>query len=174
MSFPLVDGMYQARMVSTHSNAKSSTRKNIMFKRLLVPVDGSKASLAAIEKASAIAKAFQSEVALICVIDVYAYSGIGTDLAYGQAEYISAATEEAHVSVRRAQEVFEACGITTHASVVEGPTVAKSILQKAQSFEADLIVMGSHGRKGLEKLVLGSVASQVLADTHLPVLIVRE
>ena len=55
-----------------------------------------------------------------------------------------------------------------------GQAVYKSILEAAKTAGADLIVMGSHGRKGLEKLVLGSVAAQVLSHTHLPVMIVRE
>ncbi|MDP3169424.1 MAG: universal stress protein, partial [Polaromonas sp.] len=50
----------------------------------------------------------------------------------------------------------------------------RGILETAGSVGADLIVMGSHGRRGLEKLVLGSVAAQVLAHAHLPILIVRD
>jgi len=48
------------------------------------------------------------------------------------------------------------------------------VVQSAKSIGADLIVMGSHGRSGLEKLVLGSVTQAVLSHTHLPVLVVRD
>lgn len=145
-----------------------------MFKHILVPVDGSDTAKAAVEKAAAIASAFKSEVTLFCVIDSYAFTGVGTDLAYGQAEYLSAATAEANLAMSEAKAMFEAHGVTAATAVVEGQSVYKTILETAQSCAADLIVMGSHGRKGLEKLVLGSVTAQVLSHTRLPVLVVRE
>lgn len=145
-----------------------------MFKHILVPVDGSPPSSQSIEKAIAMAQAFKSAVTLIYVIDAYAFTGVGVDFAYGQAQYLSAATAEAHVSIKTAKEAFEACGIAVTTSIVEGPAVYKGILEAAESIGADLIVMGSHGRKGLEKLVLGSVAAQVLSHARMPVLIVRE
>ena len=59
-------------------------------------------------------------------------------------------------------------------SVIEAHTAWRGVVQAAESMQADLIVMGSHGRSGLEKLVLGSVAQAVLAHTRLPVLVVRD
>ncbi|MDO9360227.1 MAG: universal stress protein [Polaromonas sp.] len=145
-----------------------------MFKNILVPVDGSATASQAIEKAAAIAQAFQSKVSLVYVIDPYAFTGVGTDFAYGQSEYLAAATAEGNEAIASARLMFENKGIPVTTSVVEGHAVYKGILETAGSTNADLIVMGSHGRKGLEKLVLGSVASQVLSNAHLPVLIVRE
>ncbi|RYX97786.1 MAG: universal stress protein [Comamonadaceae bacterium] len=145
-----------------------------MFKNILVPVDGSSTAHQAIEKAVAMAQAFQGNVALVYVIDPYAFTGVGTDFAYGQAEYLAAATAEGNDAIASARQVFASKGIPVTSSVVEGHAVYKGILDTATSTGADLIVMGSHGRKGLEKLVLGSVASQVLSNAHLPVLIVRE
>jgi nucleotide-binding universal stress UspA family protein len=145
-----------------------------MFKHILVPLDGSPTSEAAIAKVIAIAKAFSSNVTLLSVIDIYAFAGLGIDVASGQTDYLSAATAEAKLAVHSALRLCEAEGVAATPSVVEGQGVYKSILAAAEATGADLIVMGSHGRKGLEKLVLGSVASQVLAHAHLPVLIVRE
>ena len=145
-----------------------------MFKSILVPVDGSTISNQVTEKAAAIARAFESKVTLICVIDIYAFAGLGMDAAYGQAEYMTAATNEANLAVAQAKQFFDAAGITVTTSVVEGQVVYKTILEAAASVDADLIVMGSHGRKGLEKLVLGSVAAQILSHGRLPVMIVRE
>ena len=65
-------------------------------------------------------------------------------------------------------------GIDAHGSVIEGRSIYQSILAAAESVNADLVVMGSHGRRGLQKLVLGSVTAQVLAHAHLPVLVVRD
>ncbi len=145
-----------------------------MFKHILVPVDGSSTANQALEKAAAIAHAFKSAVTVICVIDIYAFAGLGGDVAYGQAEYLEAATAEAHSAINNAKLFFETSGLAVTATVLEGQVIYKSILEAADSAQADLIVMGSHGRKGLEKLVLGSVAGQVLSHTHLPVMIVRE
>lgn len=145
-----------------------------MFKHLLVPVDGSAAARKAVEKAIAIAKAFKSAVTVIYVIDPYAFTGVGTDFSYGQAEYLSAANAEANEALAAARQACEAQGIAVTGSVVEGHAVYRGILETAESVNADLVVMGSHGRHGLEKLVLGSVTAQVLSHTQLPVLVVRE
>ncbi|MGH8830491.1 MAG: universal stress protein [Polaromonas sp.] len=145
-----------------------------MFKHLLVPVDGSSTAGKAIGTAIAIAEAFKSAVTVIYVIDPYAFSGVGTDFSYGQAEYLGAATAEANEAIKAAKQAFEDHGISVTASIVEGHAIYRGILETAESLNADLVVMGSHGRRGLEKLVLGSVTAQVLSHAHLPVLVVRE
>ena len=145
-----------------------------MFNHILVPVDGSTTSNQSIEKTIALAQAFKSSVTLVCVVDLYAFAGLGVDAAYGQVEYLAAAKEEAELAIDTATAQFEASAVPVTAMVVEGQVIYKSILEAAQAANADLIVMGSHGRKGLEKLVLGSVAAQILSHTRLPVMIVRE
>ena len=143
-----------------------------MFKHILVPVDGSPTARQAIDKAVAIAMAFQSAVTVIDVIDPYAFSGVGADFACGQAEYLSAATAQADQAISAARQVFEANGLAVQGCVVEGHSVYQAILDAAESINADLIVMGSHGCRGLERLVLGSVTAQVLSHAHLSVLVV--
>ena len=64
-------------------------------------------------------------------------------------------------------------GVALQTATVESHAVWRGILQAADSGDADLIVMGSHGRSGIEKLVLGSVAHKVVTNTRLPVLLVR-
>ena len=145
-----------------------------MFSHILVPVDGSSTSRNAIQKALSLAEAFKSSVTVIYVIDPYAFTGVGTDFSYGQAEYLFAATAEADLAINAARKVFEERGITVKSSVVEGHAVYRGILKTAEAINADLVVMGSHGRRGLEKLVLGSVTAQVLSHAHLSVLVVRE
>jgi nucleotide-binding universal stress UspA family protein len=145
-----------------------------MFKHILVPVDGSSTARQAIGKAIAMAEAFKSAVTVVYVIDPYAFTGVGTDFAYGQAEYLSAAAAEAEEAIKAAKQAFEARGISVTGSVVEGHSIYRGILDAATSVNADLVVMGSHGRRGLERLVLGSVTAQVLSHAHLSVLVVRE
>lgn len=145
-----------------------------MFKHILVPVDGSSTAGQAINKAIAMAEAFKSAVTVIYVIDPYAFTGVGADFSYGQAEYLSAASAEANEAIKHAKQAFQDHGITVTASVVEGHAIYRGILETAESVGADLLVMGSHGRRGLERLVLGSVTAQVLSHAHLPVLVVRD
>ncbi len=145
-----------------------------MFKHILVPIDGSATAQLAVDKAIALAKAFGSQVTAIYVIDPYPFTGIGTDFAYGQAEYLSAATAEANAAIKAAKTALEAAGVPVQASVIEAHTVWRGIVESAVSMQTDLIVIGSHGRSGLEKLVLGSVTQAVLSHTHLPVLVVRD
>jgi nucleotide-binding universal stress UspA family protein len=144
-----------------------------MFKHILVPVDGSPVAHHAVDKARAIACAFRSSVTLIYVIDPYAFTGMGADFSHGQSEYLRAATVEANEAIGAARQVFEAQGMFVKGSVVEGHSVYQAILEAAETLDADLVVMGSHGRRNLEKLVLGSVTAQVLSHAHLPVLVVR-
>ena len=145
-----------------------------MFKHILVPVDGSSTAQLAVDKAIGLAKAFGSRVTAIFVIDPYPFTGVGTDFAYGQAEYLSAATAEATAAIKAARTAIEEAGVAVDASVIEAHTAWRGVVQSAESLQADLIVMGSHGRSGLEKLVLGSVTQAVLAHTKLPVLVVRD
>ena len=145
-----------------------------MFKKILVPVDGSPTSQQAVSRAVALAKAFDGEVFAICVIDPYPFTGVGTDFAYGQSQYLEAAAFEANNAIRNAREAIAASGVKVDTRVVESNAPWRGILETATELGADIIVMGSHGRRGLEKLVLGSVAQHVLSHIHLPVLVVRD
>lgn len=144
-----------------------------MFKHILVPVDGSATAQQAVQKAIGLAQAFGSTVTAIYVIDPYPFTGVGTDFAYGQAEYLNAATAEANEATKVAKQALEAAGVSVKTSVVEAHAAWRGILEAAESVGADLIVMGSHGRRGLERLVLGSVVQRVLSHANLPVLVVR-
>ncbi len=145
-----------------------------MFKKILVPVDGSPTAQQAVSRAVALAKAFDGEVFAIYVIDPYPFTGIGTDFAYGQSQYLEAATFEAHNAIRGARDAIEASGVKVETRVVEAKSPWRGILETATQLGADIVVMGSHGRRGLEKLVLGSVAQRVLSHAHLPVMVVRD
>jgi nucleotide-binding universal stress UspA family protein len=145
-----------------------------MFKHILVPVDGSPTAQKAVETATGLAKAFGSKVTAIYVIDPYPFTGLGSDFAYGQAEYLSAAAIEAKEATQAAEKTLEQAGVKVKTSVVEAHAAWRGILETATSVGADLIVMGSHGRHGLEKMVMGSVAQRVLSHSTLPVFVVRD
>ncbi len=145
-----------------------------MFKHILIPVDGSPTSMLAVGKAAALAKTFGSSVTALYVVDPYPFTGVGADFAYGQAQYLSAATAEANAALDAAKKAIEEAGVPVTTVVGEGHAVHDGIVRAVESTGADLIVMGSHGRRGLEKLVLGSVTQRVLGVAHVPVLVVRD
>jgi len=145
-----------------------------MYKHILVPVDGSDTAQGAVGKAIALAKAFGSDVSIVYVIDPYPFTGLGSDFAYGQAEYLSAAAAEAKQANATALQACQLAGVSAKANVVEAHGAWRGILEAAAQANADLIVMGSHGRHGLEKLVLGSETQRVLSHSKLSVLVVRE
>ncbi len=144
-----------------------------MFKHILIPVDGSPTAQQAVLKAAGLAKAFGSQATVIYVIDPYPFTGLGSDFAYGQTEYLSAAHAEAAEATEAARAALAAAGVAVQVEVVESHAVWRGITETANACGADLIVMGSHGRRGLEKLVLGSVTQRVLSHAVQPVFIVR-
>lgn len=144
-----------------------------MFKHILVPVDGSETSLLAVSKAAELAKIFASSVTAVYVVDPYPFTGVGADFAYGQAQYLSAATAEANAALEAVRKIMDEAGQPVTTVVGEGHAVHEGIVRVLETANADLIVMGSHGRRGLEKLVLGSVTQRVLSSVHVPVLVVR-
>lgn len=144
-----------------------------MFKHILVPVDGSATANLAVAKAAELAKTLGSKVTAVYVIDPYPFTGVGADFAYGQTQYLSAATAEANAVLDAVKTTMQAAGVAVEVALSEGHAVHQGVLDTLESTGADLVVMGSHGRRGLEKLMLGSVTQRVLGAVHVPVLVVR-
>ncbi|KQP37127.1 universal stress protein [Pseudorhodoferax sp. Leaf274] len=144
-----------------------------MYKQILVPVDGSQTALAALRHAVELARAFDAGVFVVHVVDIYPFLGVGADSAVGQAEYLQAATANANGALGAALAIAEAAGVACESATVEGHAAEEGILNTAGTCDADLIVMGSHGRRGIEKLLLGSVTQRVLQNARVPVLVVR-
>ncbi|MGE4376748.1 MAG: universal stress protein [Burkholderiaceae bacterium] len=145
-----------------------------MFKHILVPIDGSKTSMLAVSKAAGLAKTFGSKVTLLYVIDPYPFTGVGADFGYGQEQYLTAATAEANIAIDAAKKAMAEAGVQAEGVIAEGHVVHGAIVDAVKNISADLIVMGSHGRRGLEKLMLGSVTQRILSLVHIPVLVVRD
>ena len=145
-----------------------------MFNHILVPVDGSAPSFMAVRKAADLAKVFGSAATAVYVVDPYPFTGVGADFAYGQSQYLSAATAEANTTLDEVKKIMDEAGVAVSTVVGEGHAVHDGIVRVMESAGADLIVMGSQGKRGLEKLVLGSVTQRVLGAVKIPVLVVRE
>ena len=144
-----------------------------MFKHILAPVDGSATSLAAVDKAAELAKVFGAVVTAVYVIDPYPFTGVGSEFAYGQDQYLNAARAEARAAMEGAAKRLQDVGVQAETRVIESHAVWRGVIEAIEACGADLVVMGSHGRRGLERLVLGSVTQSVLSHTQVSTLVVR-
>lgn len=144
-----------------------------MFKKLLVPVDGSPTARGALLTAVDLAKLCGASMVVISVYDSFPFIVAGPDYGYAQVPYVDAMRNEAHATVEEARKLAADAGLVVEGQVLESPKTWRAIVDAAESSQADLIVMGSHGRSGLDKLVMGSVAQSVLQRVTLPVLVVR-
>jgi nucleotide-binding universal stress UspA family protein len=144
-----------------------------MFRKILVPTDGSATSVAGALRAVPLAKLASASITVVYVQDVYPYTGIGQSNAAGLESYMAAVRAQGTKAVERISDEANAAGVAIETLIVEDTVAARGIVNAAQSGGADLIVMGSHGRTGVAKLVLGSVAAKVLALSPVPVLIIK-
>ncbi|MFC3902233.1 Nucleotide-binding universal stress protein, UspA family [Acinetobacter marinus] len=145
------------------------------YQHIVVPVDGSDTALSAIKQAAQLAKAFDSKVTLLCVISVDPFVGIEFfNAAEISEQYLTQARDNAQRILAKALQSFAEFDIQADQKIIEGQIIHEEIVQAAADLNADLVVIGSHGRKGLKKMMLGSVAQSVLGEIHTPVLVVRE
>ena len=145
-----------------------------MYQRILVPIDGSATSERALQEAIKLA-AGKAQLRLVYVVEE-AYPLDAEGYAYIDYEALQEAVRktgertlaQAAVKVRRS-------GITVETTLLDvpGERVASVIDNEALKWKADLIVIGTHGRSGLSRLLLGSVAEDVVRGASIPVLLVR-
>lgn len=144
------------------------------YKNILVPVDDSPISYAAIEHAEALAKAFGSKITIMSVLSVDPLRSIDFyKVAPAITDYVLEAEQNAQGRLNDIQLSFQNHGLEVKTLIIRSVPPATGILNIAEEIHADLIVMGSHGRKGFRKFILGSVAQEVLSLSHIPVLIVK-
>ncbi len=144
-----------------------------MFKHILLATDGSASAEHAARKALELARIHGGHVTAAYVVDPYPYLGIGEVNPIALQSYMAAAQ---HASTRVFVQLADqaaAAGVQLQVQLVENMQAARGIAQLADDVAADLIVIGSHGRSGVEKLVLGSVAAKVVALSTRPVLVIR-
>jgi len=150
-----------------------------MFTRILVPLDGSPLSLQALPVAADLARKYGASLRLVYVVpDVPPVSGLagGMAYAYDPAADYAARREEGERVLREAlaDPVMDGLPVDSDCLPAEGRPVAQVLVQETRSSGADLIVMSTHGRGGLARLLLGSVAEGVLHHAGVPVLLVRQ
>jgi nucleotide-binding universal stress UspA family protein len=145
-----------------------------MYSHILVPIDDSAPAQRGLTEAISLARAIGSQLHMLHVVDLRALitSGAG----YAPAPQLTADWKAmGELLVAKAVEQARLQGVAADSAVTCDPTlrVCDAILEEAKRSKADLIVMGTHGRRGLTRVALGSDAELVLRESQVPVLLVR-
>lgn len=147
-----------------------------MYQRILVPTDGSPLSKKAVRSAVELAAAVGAEVVALNVVPRYPVSYFEGAISLAPAEVSRVEKQWAEHGQALADEVARAggrAGVKVKAVTVRSDLVAEAILAAARKNKCDLVVMASHGRKGLKRLLLGSETQHVLTHGNIPVLVLR-
>jgi nucleotide-binding universal stress UspA family protein len=149
-----------------------TNQEPIMFKRILVPIDGSETSNRALVAALQMARDNGGRVRA-----VHAYDELAHLTGY---EFTTEVLQQARTYARKviadAMEIAQASGVTADSKLLEQPgrRLGEVVADEARAFDADLIVVGTVGRRGFSRALLGSGAEQVIRLAPVPVLVMRE
>ena len=150
-----------------------------MFKQILVAIDGSPTGNRGLKAAMELASSHAASLTVLHVVDdMQSVSYIG-DMGYVPADYVDKLLDDLRAAGRKilakAEGAARAAGVETKSLLVEsrGGSIADAILAQARKLRADTIVLGTHGRRGLRRALMGSDAEAVLREARVPVLLVR-
>ena len=144
-----------------------------MFNRILVPTDGSDITKKAVDTAIALARSVNARLYTLSVKEPFPYSAISEMQPTPPQEFFDAQERIAATRVKDVREAAERAGFTCEAHTVEALHPWEAVIEHARRHECDLIVMASHGRRGVTALLLGSETQKVLTHSKVPVLVVR-
>ena len=145
-----------------------------MYKRILVPVDGSHTSTLGLQEALRIAKDQRARIRLISVVDEYVLAQ-NFEGYINAGDLIGALRESGKKAIANALALARKSSIKADSVLYEsvGNDVADIVNHEAKKWKADLVVMGTHGRSGINRMMFGSAAEEILRTTTVSVLIVR-
>ena len=144
-----------------------------MFKHILLPTDGSEPSLRAVEKGADLARQLGADVTVMTAIEHFPSGIMGSPYRPESKDAADAAHSAAIERLEAAEEVVRVRGVRCHRMLTREQPVYQGVISAASTSGADLIVMGTHGATGLERLLLGSQTQRVLAHTQIPVLVMH-
>ena len=146
-----------------------------MYQRLLVPVDGSPTSDRGLNEAINLGKATGARLRLIHAVDEFVY-GTGLE-AYADVggQVFTQLRKHGDEILKRGREAVETAGLEVETQLFERltGTLTDLVVREAREWRADMIVLGTHGRRGLRRMMIGSDAEQILRATPVPLLLVR-
>jgi nucleotide-binding universal stress UspA family protein len=145
-----------------------------MYKHILIATDGSDLAARAVEQGLNLAKTLSAKATAVTVTEPWTAAVSGEwAVAFPVEEYEKAAAANADKILSSVSETAGKIGVSCETVHVKDQFAAEGIVDEAKERGCDLIVMGSHGRRGVVKFILGSQASRVLTHTTIPMLIVR-
>lgn len=148
-----------------------------MFKKILIPTDGSALSAQAANKGVCFARQIGAEVVALYVTQPFAatvgFDGMAAAYAITDEDYEKTATEQAQKYLKSVLDRANTAGVKASGKAVSNFNVADGLVQAAEDEKCDLIFIGSHGRSGLSRLLLGSVTVKVLGLAKTAVLVYR-
>lgn len=146
-----------------------------MYKRILVPVDGSTTSAQGLDEAIKLAQLTGASLRLIHVVDTLTTTSGALPSAYYTVEVPLQRKEAAEQILEQARAHATASGLQVDTLLIDSvmPGVAEAVIEQAKTWSADLIVIGTHGRRGIGRILLGSDAEQIARMAPVPVLLVR-
>jgi len=147
-----------------------------MYEKILVATDGSDLSKKAVSSAISLAALSGASLVAIKIVPRYPQSYFEGGLALQATEVGKIEkqwADEGQAVVDEVKRLAELEGVKTRALTIKSDIVSDAIIAAAKKHKCDLIVMASHGRKGMKRLLLGSETHQVLTHSHIPVLVLR-
>lgn len=147
-----------------------------MFKRILVATDGTTLSKKAVRAAITLAALHEAQLVALTVVPRYPTSYLGGAMAFSAEEVATTEKRWADAAQALLDDIAVAAkakGVNIKTVTMSSDQVAESVIRAANKHGSDLIVMASHGRKGLKRLLLGSETQHVLTHSSLPVLVLR-
>ncbi|MDR6536744.1 universal stress protein [Variovorax soli] len=147
-----------------------------MFKRILVATDGSALSKKAVASAISLAAQHDADLVALTVVPRYAASYFDGAMTFSHEEVArieNAWAERAQGMLDAISTRAKAAGVRIKTAAVPSDRVADAVIAASRKHKSDLIVMASHGRKGIKRLLLGSETQHVLTHSTLPVLVLR-
>lgn len=145
-----------------------------MYKTILIATDGSELANKAIDQGLGLAKALGSKVIILTATEPWTAMVSGEAvIAFPTDEYEKASAEHAKVTLGGPEAKAKSMGVPCEAIHAKDAFPADAIVEVAKSRGCDLIVMASHGRRGMSRLLLGSQANKVVTHSHIPVLVCR-
>jgi nucleotide-binding universal stress UspA family protein len=147
-----------------------------MYKKILAPIDGSPISNLGLNEAIKLAKDQGAKLRLFHLVDEYIAVSSPDGVAFSNTDdLLESLRQGGKKIIEKAEALARRNGLTPESVMLEsfGGRAADFIVQQANKWGADLIVLGTHGRRGVKRLVMGSDAEQVVRTTPVPVLLVR-
>jgi nucleotide-binding universal stress UspA family protein len=149
-----------------------------MYKHILIPTDGSELAQKGVEQGLDLAKALAAKITVTIATDAYPLAGLAIGAGWVPSgeemqEFDAAQKQFADQIFSKTRELAGAKGIAVETIHVPNSRAASAILQVATDQACDLIVMASHGRRGVERVLLGSQTAEVLAHSPISVLVVK-